>query len=247
MKKSSSAAFFLLIIAVITVISISYIKSNKSDNDSDNDAERSKITNNSIYEKLIAVPTLSQFPNLPTGCEATSAAMVMQYYGKDITPEQFADSWLECSNDFYYYEGELFGPDPNRVFAGDPFSENSYGCYADVIVNAINVNSDRLTAEKIPDSTLDLLCEEYIDNNIPLLIWATTSMKKSRDGTVWNLEDGETVRWISGEHCFVLVGYSKDYYFFNDPQSGSIVAYQKYVAEQRFIELGSQAVCIKIR
>lgn len=243
MKRLSFAAFFVLIIATITVMSLSNIKPSKSDND----AENLKITGNSIYEKLIEVPALSQFPTLPTGCEATSAVMVMQYYGKDIAPEQFADSWLECSNDFYYNDGELFGPDPDRVFAGDPFSENSYGCYADVIVDAINGNSDNLTAEKITGKSLDLLCEEYIDNNNPLLIWATTSMRKSRDGTVWHLADGETFRWISGEHCLVLVGYSKDYYFFNDPQSGSIVAYQRYVAEQRFIELGSQAVCIKLR
>ena len=44
--------------------------------------------------------------------------------------------------------------------------------------------------------------------------------------------------------ALVLVGYNDEYYFLNDPQSGSTVAYQKDVVEKRFKELGFQAVYI---
>ena len=87
-----------------------------------------------VAEKLIDVPAICQYPELPTGCEATAAAMVLQYYGINITAEDFAAGWLVCDAGFYSINGLQYGPDPNEVFAGDPFSEYSYGCYAGPIV-----------------------------------------------------------------------------------------------------------------
>lgn len=42
----------------------------------------------------LSVPALCQYPELPTGCEATAAAMVLQYYGEAITPSTLAGEWL---------------------------------------------------------------------------------------------------------------------------------------------------------
>ena len=194
--------------------------------------------------KLIDVPLICQYPQLPTGCESAAAAMVLQYYGIKITAGDFAGNWLVCDSNFYSIGGLQYGPDPNEVFAGDPFSERSYGCYADAIVSAVNKNSTECEARKITGKSLETLCEEYIDFGKPLLIWATMGMKPSGKGNTWYLKDGTEFTWIAGEHCLVLVGYSEDYYFFNDPQSGSTVAYKKEISELRFKELGAQAVCI---
>ena len=92
--------------------------------------------------------------------------------------------------------------------------------------------------------SVEWLCSEYIDKNRPVLIWATMGMKQSKNGRSWKFENGETFTWIASEHCLVLVGYNDEYYFLNDPQSGSTVAYQKDVVEKRFKELGFQAVYI---
>lgn len=197
-----------------------------------------------VPQKLIDVPTIAQHPELPTGCEAVSAAMVLQYYGVDITAREFALHWLKCSGNFYKANGKLYGPDPNKVFAGDPFTDNSYGCFAEPIVHAINRNSVDCKAQKITDRTLVELCEEYIDNDKPLLIWATMNMKESYAGNSWHLEDDTKFTWIAQEHCLVLVGYNDAYYLLNDPMSGSTVAYQKSIVEKRFAELGGQAVYI---
>lgn len=194
--------------------------------------------------KIIDVPAISQYPELPTGCESVAATMVLQYYDVNITAEEFASSWLECSENFYRAKGNLYGPDPNKVFIGNPFTNNSYGCFATPIVNAINRNSRDCTAKKITNRSLEELCTEYIDNDKPLLIWATMSMKESSAGNKWYLEDGITFTWTAGEHCLVLVGYNNDYYFLNDPMSGSTVAYQKNIVERRFSELGKQAIYI---
>ncbi len=195
-------------------------------------------------EKIIDVPTVSQFPELPACCEAVAATMVLQYYGEGVTPKQFAENWLEYSDKFYSSGNKKYGPNPNLVFVGNPFSKTAYGCYADPVINAINKNSAQCEAAIVKSASLEKICRKYIDANIPVLVWATTSMKPSGKGSSWYLSDNSEFTWISGEHCMVLVGYNEKFYYFNDPQSGSIVAYQKYVAEKRFEELGSRVVCI---
>ncbi len=197
-----------------------------------------------VPKKLIDVPTISQYPALPTGCESVAATMVLQYYGVDITAQDFALHWLECSRDFYRKRGRLYGPDPRKVFAGDPFTENSYGCFAEPIADAVNRNSADCNAQIITDRTLEELCEDYVDNDKPLLIWATMKMQESYKGNAWHLEDGSLFTWIAREHCLVLVGYNEAYYLLNDPMTGSVVAYPKSVVEKRFAELGMQAVYI---
>lgn len=198
-----------------------------------------------VDEKIIDVPAICQYPELPTGCESVSATMVLQYYGSAVTETEFAGDWLECSNDFYSSSGRDFGPDPHKVFAGDPFSEYSYGCYAGPIVDAINNNSSMCTAEEITGKTLEQLCEEYIDNDKPLLIWATMYMKESFKSNSWYIDDGSEFTWTAQEHCMVLVGYDEDNYYINDPLTGTTMAYEKELVEQRFAELGSQAVYIR--
>lgn len=195
-------------------------------------------------ENLIPVSPLCQYPELPTGCEAVAAVMVLQYYGESISSREFARNWLTCSEDFYTYDGKQYGPDPNLVFAGDPFSKNSYGCFAGAIAQAINKNSKSCRAEIITDHTLGQLCTKYIDQGKPLLIWATTGMKESSPGNSWFLNHNTPFTWIAGEHCLVLIGYNEQYYFLNDPMSGSTVAYQKHIVEKRFDELGNQALFI---
>ncbi len=194
--------------------------------------------------KLIDVPAICQYPELPTGCESASATGVLQYYNVNISATEFASDWLSCNEDFYRINGALYGPDPNRVFAGNPFSSNAYGCFAGPIADAINRNSDKLYAQIITDRTIEELCADYIDNDRPILIWATIGMKESYNGNSWLLENGVLFTWIAGEHCLILVGYNDDFYYLNDPTSGSTVAYQKQLVEKRFDELGKQAVLI---
>ncbi len=196
-------------------------------------------------QKHVEIPELCQYPYLPTGCEVTAASMVLQFYGSDMTPEKFALHWLSKDENFYYIDGELYGPDPRKIFAGDPFKNNSYGCFAPVIAKAVNNNSEEFKAEVIRGKSVEELCEEYIDKNCPLLIWVTMGMRESASGSSWKLEDGSVFTWTAGEHCMVLCGYNEEYYYLADPQSGSTVLYKKDIVEKRFKELGRQALYIR--
>lgn len=223
---------------------VSFYESKNETSTENTDNSVSGTENTNVRESLIPVPALCQYPELPTGCESTAAAMVLNFYGAEISPSEFASAWLECSEDFYTYNGVFYGPDPNMVFAGDPFSSAAYGCFSNPIANAINRNSQKLSAEVIIGKRLDELCESYIANGKPLLIWATMAMKKSYSGKSWTTPEGSTFTWIAGEHCLVLVGFDERFYYLNDPMSGSLVAYPKETVQKRFDELGSQAVLI---
>ena len=63
---------------------------------------------------------------------------------------------------------------------------------------------------------------------------------------VRGIETGKLFTWKRHEHCLVLVGYDKDYYYMNDPyQSKGLVAYKRSVVEARYATMGSQAVVIQ--
>lgn len=233
---------FLLFLVIASATMLIYLFPDADTKNSDKKSPDKTLSQ--IEEKIIDVPVLCQYPELPTGCESVAAAMVLQYYNVDVKAEEFAREWLECSEYFYSSDDKLYGPDPSEVFAGDPFSAKSYGCYAPPIVRAINHNSLECEATAITDKSLEELCALYIDEDKPILIWATMGMKESTEGKSWYLEDGNKFTWIAGEHCLVLIGYNEAYYFLNDPQSGSTVAYQKNIVERRFRELGAQAVYI---
>lgn len=47
-------------------------------------------------EKQLSVPYISQEGSFPNGCESVSATMLLRYYGFDITPDEFIDSYLPC-------------------------------------------------------------------------------------------------------------------------------------------------------
>ena len=198
-------------------------------------------------EVYLEVPKICQYPLLPTGCESVAAVMVLNYYGEDISAPSFVSEWLKCDSNFYYEDEVLYGPNPNSVFAGDPFSRNSYGCFAPVITEAVNRNSRLCKAETIYDVSLQQLCNTYLSRSQPVLIWATMGMKEASDGNSWILPDGNLYKWIAGEHCLVLIGYDARHYYLNDPLSGATVGYSKEIVEKRYESLGKQAVIISLK
>lgn len=190
---------------------------------------------------IIDVPLISQYPNLPTGCESVAATMLLLYYEVDLSPTEFASNYLEKSNHFYEANGKLYGPNPSEVFVGNPFSEYSYGCYSEVIEEAINTNIKDIEATQLIGVSLD----ELSKNQLPCLIWATMGMKESYPGNEWYLENEKLFTWTAREHCLVLVGYDNNNYYLNDPQTGTVVKYKKRLVQQRYEELGSQAIVLK--
>lgn len=200
-------------------------------------------------EYMLEVPYINQNPGFPTGCESVSAVMVLRYHEIYIGVEDFIDNYLVMDEYYYDENGVMYGAHPAQAFIGNPRENTGFGCYAPVIYNAMErLLSDKkvkLTATLTTGSALDELCREYIDNDIPVLVWASMDMKPTREGRSWILENGEEFTWIAGEHCLVLVGYDNEFYYFNDPLVGEKVAYEREIVELRYRELGSQSLVIE--
>ncbi len=183
----------------------------------------------------------------PTGCESACATMLLRFWGVDMTLPTFVDNYLEKGAINYETDG-TYAPHPTEKFVGDPRSQYAYGCYAPVIVRAIDrclPSTLRVIDES--GSTLPQLCRKYLDVGTPVMVWATINMSPVQTGGSWTVEStGETFRWPAGEHCLLLVGYDNSRYYFLDPyQNKGLVSFPRATVEARYAALGCQAVGIE--
>lgn len=195
-------------------------------------------------EDYLPVSYLSQETIMPTGCELVSAVMVLNYYGIDISVDTFVDNYVTMEPIFVNENGTLQGPNPNKAFVGNPRNYASYGCYAPVVTEAMNLASNSNNAHNTTGLSLAQLTEQYIENRIPVLVWVTINMAPSRSGDSWYVEESGTMfTWISGEHCMVLVGADETGYYLLDPyNSNGLIYCEKEAVAQRHAELGYQSV-----
>ena len=202
-------------------------------------------------KKISNVPLIGQ-SKLPTGCETCSATMLLKHYEYNISVTTFADKYL-VKKPFGYSNGSYTGPDPNCAFVGTPYSSNSYGAYAPIMVKCMNkyLSDKSYKAVEISGKSLEYLSGKYVAQGQPIMIWATINMSPSFKTTTWrvNYTDenakyklGSYYTWTAGEHCLLLTGYDKDYYYFNDPWTNARTRYSKSVVNSRYAELGKQAV-----
>lgn len=197
------------------------------------------------------VPVLSQADIAPTGCELVSSQMVLEYYGVDVSFEDIVKN-TPCQ-DLRYMDGELYGPHPENAFIGSPYTESSYGCYAPVVADMLNIllPSD-LEAVETTGTELADLAETYLPQGEPVLVWASIRMMEIYPGSGWYLldENGEPTEewfdWKANEHCLVLVGYDEDSYIFNDPYSDcGQIAYDRSLAEDRYASMGKYSIVVR--
>ncbi len=203
------------------------------------------VQTNTSSHSIKNVPLIKQFPAYPTGCETISAIMALRYVGETVSPEDFINNHLEKGN-FFNKDGKLYGPDPYDKFVGDPRNEYSLGCFAPVMERALISyfgNSNRV--KNTTGLTMDQLCTQYIEKDIPVLVWVSIYMEPVGLGTVWyNEKNGEKLQWRTNEHCMVLVGYDQTHYYFNDPYSGKQLRYAKSIAKDRHAKFENQSLVI---
>lgn len=129
-------------------------------------------------KKVLDVQNILQNPELPTGCEATSLTMLLNYLGYPVDKVTITRNYLP-KLDFYWEDGIYYGADFRTTFVGNPESEYSYGCYAPCIVTTANSyfleNEFDAAACNITGADFDSLLNDYIDSDKPVLIWITSS------------------------------------------------------------------------
>ena len=197
--------------------------------------------NDSANDHVIAnVPFLSQLSAYPTGCESVSTVMALRYAGVNITVDTFIDNYLEKTAPSTPF-------DPSITFGGNPRGTTGcYGCYSPVIKKTLNevLKGKNKYAKLLIGQSLSSLVTNYIDHNIPVILWASIGMATPYNGNSWTYQ-GRTIQWIRPEHCLLLIGYNDSYYIFNDPmQSSGKTYYSKAAVETAYAGLYRQAVVI---
>lgn len=207
------------------------------------DVSTSDTVSSNQSAESIPVPYLSQEGTMPTGCELVSAMMVLRYYGIDLSMDDFVEDYV-AMEPIYVNSNGLEGPHPNQAFVGDPHQYASYGCYAPVIVEAMNRTPGSGQAYNTTGLSLEELTDQYINHGIPVLVWVTIEMTPSYIGDQWYVpESGTNFTWIANEHCMVLTGADDTCYYLLDPyNSNGLVYHSKEIVARRHAELGFQSV-----
>ncbi len=205
------------------------------------------------------VPYIDQ-SKLVSGCESVSATMLLNYWGYNISEEDFYDNMLVHKNWYYDSYGNMFAADPNSAYVGDARKKRGencgFGCYLPALMNAINkvVDPNKHIVVNETGSNIDNLCDTYISRGFPVLTFATIGMVQPTPSQRWtisfvdgnsNMKIGDKFTWLAREHCILLIGYDEDSYIFNDPYQNQAHTYvPKNLFKRRFDEMGKQALSI---
>ena len=105
-----------------------------------------------------------------------------------------------------------------------------------------------MKVEDLTGQGIKALCENYVTEGVPVILWGTIGMEAPRRGGTLTVAsasgENRQIDWISPEHCLLLVGVDGESYWFNDPMEGQTVAYDQAAVQQAYEALGSQALAV---
>lgn len=242
-NQSPSSRDGLKLDASQDAVASSDVASSQTDNDA------TTLPRSALIEN---VPFINQFPELPTGCEITSATMALDYLGFTATNTELCALMPQEDYLFSYDdEGRLVGPDPNEVFIGDPETEEGSFCYPGPVIVAVNSYLEsKGSTVRATDITGALPEDLYakVAAGTPVVVWVTTYLQDYVvDSGIWYSEvDGSLVESSTSDHAMVLVGYDTDEgeVTFNDPIAGEYMTYDMGQFEAVYLSRGSHALII---
>ncbi|MCI7625842.1 MAG: C39 family peptidase [Firmicutes bacterium] len=114
---------------------------------------------------------------------------------------------------------------------------NYYGC---------TVTAEEFASYYLPTGDAPLYrLKSYIDNNTPVMIWATICMEPPIESDIWTVpETGREITWVCPMHALVLTGYDENGYYFSDPLAGQDIYYGKDSVEVAYTALFEQAIIL---
>lgn len=146
--------------------------------------------------------TVLQEPELPTGCEITTLAEVLNYHGFNIDKEELCDNFMPVD-----YVGSVT---MTQAYLGDPRSNNGFGCYSPVIVKSAYEYFESIDS---PCYAVDLSGTDFLDlfyqicQGRPVIVWATMYLTESYPNYKWTAGNGEDMIFNDYQHCMAIYGY----------------------------------------
>ncbi|PLT30039.1 SH3 domain-containing protein [Peribacillus deserti] len=166
--------------------------------------------------KRLNVPLIAQRPELPSGCEATSLAMALNYYGVKVSKTTLANKMpYDKTKLLRNADGtiKIWG-DPNVGFVGTPFG-NGYTINPGPLKRVLDQYRSggvNLTGKSFSE------VESYIRKGKPVLAWFTINYEMPSKRT-WKTTAGKTINAPKPLHCIVVTGVDANYVYFNDSEA----------------------------
>nr|WP_308303478.1 MULTISPECIES: C39 family peptidase [Bacillus] len=193
---------------------------------------------------LLDAPAVSQFPELPRGCEVTSLAMLLQAANVQVDKMTLAEQIKKDPTPFQISGGQIFFGNPHDGFVGSMYSyhEPGLGVYHEPIA--------QLAETYLPGKILDMTGSRFEELKIhlsdgrPVWVITNTRYKKLENSQfqTWNTPTGQ-VKVTAREHSVLITGYDQDFVYFNDPLSGEKNKKAPITDfEQAWVQMGSQAI-----
>lgn len=132
----------------------------------------------------IDIPVIYNEPELPTGGEVTSLAMVLNYMGYSIDKQELAKNYLPCAD-----RGEATF---TQAFIGSPFETDGMGCFAPVIAET----AQKYISSQGGGKTVKVLNADSFDevllrvaSGYPVMVWVNRNLELRQE-----------------EYCFTVYG-----------------------------------------
>ena len=191
----------------------------------------------SYTAKVLNVPNIRQYPQLPTGCESVALTMVLKYYKFKLDKTTIASRYLPKSGSNFV-----------TAFCGSPFSYSGAGIYAPGLRNTaasyLKAKKSSLKAYNVSGTSLKNLYK-YIDDGAPVIVWNSMYMWNPI-GSFYYYALGRRWTFYRYEHCVVLCGYNKkkDQVLVSDSLSGKVWR-KRSSFESIYNKMGKMAVVIR--
>lgn len=203
---------------------------------------KSKKVEPSVKEKkqLLEVPLINQMdePHLKNGCEVTSLAMILNYYGIKVTKNGLADL---IKKEPLNYPHNKKG-NPNIGFVGDMADGPGLSVYNGPIFDlAKRYMGDRVV--NLTNRPFDQLLEK-VHQGSPVWVLITNNFKPGAKFRKWETPQGTIYITFSG-HSAVITGFDKHYIYVNDPYGYKNRKVNRKDFFDAWSEMGKQAISIE--
>lgn len=198
-------------------------------------------------EYLKNVECILQNPELPTGCEATAATILLNAYGYPVDKMTVADCFEKSKK--VEKNGKIYGCHPDDTFIGEPYVLQGYGAFPKVVVKAMQKIIDKQDGIYEACALYGKTEEElltFIDEGKPVCVWSSMDNREIEYRRGWYLiKEGkftdEYFYWPSNEHVVVLIGYNEKIVTVCDPLKG-ICEYPRESFFRHYEQVGKYAV-----
>ncbi|PAQ13138.1 hypothetical protein CD798_16300 [Bacillaceae bacterium SAOS 7] len=192
--------------------------------------------------KIADVPLILQNPELNRGCEVTSLAMLLHYYGKEVDKMELADKVAKEPFKEGSYRGNM-----HQGFVGDmeTFDRSGIGVYVEPI---IDLTKQYVVEDQLINLTGKNPEDLYGQINQGRPVWVITNAEYKQltedQFETWQTAEG-TMKVTYHQHSVIITGYDEQFVYINDPlKEEKNIQVNRTDFEQAWIQMGRQAITI---